>query len=130
MLQFDRRQFDEQLGSQLLQAERQQRRLAVLIVGADSIPWINRRWGRAAGDAVLRRLARRLFSSLLPEDQFARYDGNRFGIIRWAGSPERALALAQQLASRVAGTPFEIPGGRDAAFLTISVGMALAGPMD
>jgi len=36
------------------------------------------------------------------------------------------MAFAQHLASRVSGAPFEIPGGRDAAFLTASVGVALA----
>jgi len=28
----------------------------------------------------------------------------------------------------VAGSPFALPGGRDAAFLTISIGMTVAGP--
>lgn len=126
--QHDRSHLDEQLGVCLQQAEREQRRLAVLVVAADSLTWINRRWGRSAGDSVLRKLARRLAGSLAPDDIFARYDGNRFGIVRWAASAERALGLAQHLLGRVAGAPFEIPGGRDAAFLTISVGMTIAGP--
>src|SRR5215510_16482717 len=108
----DRRHFDVQLAAQLSEAARQQRGLAVLIVAADGIAWINRRWGRAAGDSVLRKTARRLAAGVAPEDVFPRYDGNRFGIIRWAASPERAAAFAQHLCSRVAADPFEIPGGR------------------
>jgi diguanylate cyclase (GGDEF)-like protein len=126
--QHDRKHFEAQLCDGLRKAQREQRGLAVLVVSGDSVTWINRRWGRAAGDSVLRKLARRLGGSLAPEDGFTRYDGNRFGITRWAASAEPALAFAQHLASRVAGAPFEIPGGRDAAFLTISVGMALADP--
>ena len=126
--QHDRSHLDDRLGTWLQQAEREQRRLAVLVVAADSLAWVNRRWGRSAGDSVLRKLARRLAASLSPDDAFARYDGNRFGIVRWAASSDRALALAQHLASRVAGAPFEIPGGRDAAFLTISIGITVAGP--
>ena len=126
--QHDRSHLDDRLGTGLQQAEREQRRLAVLVVAADSLAWVNRRWGRSAGDSVLRKLARRLAASLSPDDAFARYDGNRFGIVRWAASSDRALALAQHLASRVAGAPFEIPGGRAAAFLTISIGITVAGP--
>jgi diguanylate cyclase (GGDEF)-like protein len=125
----DRRRFDEQVAARLQHAQHQQRRFAVLVAGADSLAWINRRWGRAAGDAVLRRFARRLLSSLAPDDLFVRYDGNRFGIIRWASSADRALAFAQYLASRIANTPFDIPGSRDAAFLTTSVGVAVTGPL-
>jgi diguanylate cyclase (GGDEF)-like protein len=124
----DRSHFDERLAAQLQEAAQQQRGLAVLIACADGIAWINKRWGRAAGDSVLRKLARRLAASLAPEDVFARYDGNRFGIIRWVASADRAAAFAQHLSSRVAGAPFEIPGGRDAAFLTISVGLAFVDP--
>ena len=46
-------------------------------------------------------------ASLAPDDTFARYEGNRFGIVRWAASAEQALALAQHLLGRVAGVPFE-----------------------
>jgi len=125
----DRRRFDEQLAARLLQAEQQDRRFAVLLVAADSLAWINRRWGRTAGDSVLRKLGRRLLASLAPDDLLARYDGNRFGVIRWAPSADQAVAFAQHLASRIANTPFDIPESRDAAFLTTSTGVTLAGPV-
>lgn len=121
----DRRHFDEQLAARLRQAEYQQRRFAVLLVAADSLAWINRRWGRGAGDSVLRKLARRLLSGLAPDDLLVRYDGNRFGVIRWAPSGDQAVGFARHLASRIANTPFDIPDSRDAAFLTASIGVAL-----
>jgi len=124
--QHDRSELEGRVGACLQQAEREQRSLAVLVVAADSLEWINRRWGRAAGDSVLRKLARRLAANLAADDAFARYDSNRFGVVRWAASGEQALAFAQHLASRVAAEPFEIPGGRDAAFLTVSIGLAPA----
>ena len=126
--QHDRTYLEGQVGAWLQQAEREQRSLAVLVVAADSLESINRRWGRAAGDSVLRKLARRLAANLAPDDAFARYDSNRFGVVRWAASAEQALAFAQHLASRVAADPFEIPGGRDAAFLTVSMGLEVFGP--
>jgi diguanylate cyclase (GGDEF)-like protein len=125
--QHDRDHLEERVGAWLQQSVREQRGLAVIVVAGDSVEWINRRWGRAAGDSVLRKLARRLAAGLAPDDAFARYDSNRFGVIRWAASAEQALAFAQHLASRVAGEPFRIPGGRDAAFLTVSIGLASAG---
>ena len=123
---FQRRHFDEQLEARLLQAEREKRRLAVLLVDADGLARINERWGMATGDAIMVGFDRRIIASLSPDDVFAHHDGDRLAIIRWAASAERASAFAQHLASRVSGAPFEIPGGRDAAFLTASVGVALA----
>ena len=124
---FQRRHFDEQLEARLLQAEREKRRLAILLVDADGLSRVNERWGRATGDAIMVGFGRRIAASLSPDDVFAHHDGNRLAILRWASSAERAGAFAQHLASRVSGAPFEIPGGRDAAFLTASVGVALGG---
>jgi diguanylate cyclase (GGDEF)-like protein len=121
----DRHRFEAQLAARVALAEQQQRRFAVVVVAGDSLAWINRRWGRSAGDSVLRKLGRRLLSSLAMDDLFARYDGNRFGIVRWAASVERAVAFAQHLVGRVANTPFDIPDSNDAAFLTASIGVAL-----
>ncbi len=126
--QHDRTHLEARVAACLQQAEREQRSLAVLVAAADSLEWINRRWGRAAGDSVLRKLARRLAATLAPDDAFARYESNRFGVVRWSASADQALAFAQHLASRVAAEPFEIPGGRDAAFLTVSIGLAPGGP--
>jgi len=122
---FQRRHFDEQLEARLRQAESQGRRLAVILVDVDGLGRVNERWGRATGDAIMVGFDRRIAGSLAPDDVFAHHDGKRLAIIRWAPSADRALAFAQHLASRVSGAPFEIPGGRDAAFLTASVGVAL-----
>ena len=46
---FQRRHFDEQLEARLLQAEREKRRLAILLVDADGLSRVNERWGRATG---------------------------------------------------------------------------------
>src|SRR3954471_18714149 len=63
---FQRRHFDEQLGARLLQAEREKRRLAVILVDADGVARINERWGMATGDAVMVGFDRRIASSLSP----------------------------------------------------------------
>jgi two-component system cell cycle response regulator len=123
-----RRNLDEQLGALLKRAREQQVQLAILAVAADGVAWVNRRWGRAAGDSVLRKIARRLAARLAPADTFTRYEGNRFCVIRRSASQDEAAAFAQKLAAAVADAPFEIPGGRDAAFLTISVGVTMAEP--
>jgi diguanylate cyclase (GGDEF)-like protein len=124
---FQRRHFDEQLALRLRQAETERRRLAVILVDADGLARINERWGMATGDAIMVGFDRRIAASVAPDDVFAHHDGRRLAIVRWAPSADRALAFAQHLASRVSGAPFEFPGGRDAAFLTASVGVALGG---
>jgi diguanylate cyclase (GGDEF)-like protein len=122
---FQRRHFDEQLRIRLREAERHKRRLAVILVDADGIARVNERWGAATGDAIMVGFDRRIAASLSPDDVFAHHDGTRLAVLRWAGTAERASAFAQHLVSRVSGAPFEIPGGRDAAFLTASVGVAM-----
>lgn len=124
---YKRGHLDERLGAALAEAMGQSRGVAVLIVAADGVEWVNRRWGRAAGDSVLRKLARRLAAGLAGDDTFARYAGNRFGIIRRVTSVDEALAFGQDAVRDVAAAPFKIPGGRDAAVLTISIGVAIAG---
>jgi diguanylate cyclase (GGDEF)-like protein len=124
---FQRRHFDQQLEARLLVAEQEKRRLAVLLVEADGLARINERWGMATGDAVMAGFDRRIAASLSPDDVFAHHEGHRLAIIRWAASAERASAFGQHLASRVSGAPFELPGARDAAFLTASIGVALGG---
>jgi two-component system cell cycle response regulator len=124
---YKRGHLDERLGAALAEAAGQPRGVAVLVVAADGVEWVNRRWGRAAGDSVLRKLARRLAAGLAAGDTFARYDGNRFGIIRRVTSGDEALAFGLQVVRDVAGAPFKLPGGRDEAVLTISIGLAVAG---
>ena len=122
---FNRAYFDQQLALRLLEAHREGRRLALLVVDADDFSAINDRWGRHAGDTILALLARRIRSCLVPEDLFARYDGDQFAVLRWCDSAERALAFAQRLSSRISNTPFEVDGAHDAVFVTVSIGLAL-----
>ena len=122
---FNRAYFDQQLALRLVEAHREGRRLALLVADADDFSGINQRWGRDAGDAILAMLARRIRSCLVPEDLFARYDGDQFAVLRWCASAERALAFAQRLSSRISNTPFEVDHARDAAFVTVSIGLAL-----
>ena len=65
---FNRAYFDQQLALRLVEAHREGRRLALLVVDADDFSGINQRWGRDAGDAILAMLARRIRSCLVPED--------------------------------------------------------------
>ena len=111
--QHHRSHLDDQLGAWLQQAEREQRRPAVLVIAADSITWINRRWGRAAGDSALRKLARRVAASLEPDDTFARYEGNRSGSSAGPRRPSRrwpwrntswAVSRMRRSSSRAVGT--------------------------
>lgn len=122
---FNRAYFDQQLALRLVEAHREGRRLALMVVDADDFSGINQRWGHDAGDAILAMLARRIKACLVPEDLFARYDGDQFAVLRWCASAERALAFAQRLSSRISNTPFEVDSARDAVFVTVSIGLAL-----
>jgi diguanylate cyclase (GGDEF)-like protein len=114
------------------------RQLAVCFLDCDRFKHINDSLGHAVGDALLQEVARRLRSHLRATDQLlglapdaaelvaARLGGDEFVVmatgIHGAGA---ATALAQRLVE-VAAEPYVI-GDRELV-LTVSVGVALAGP--
>jgi len=79
---------------------------------------VNDRWGHAAGDEVLRRLAAILQTTVRLPDLPARYGGEEFVVLLPESGQESALGLARRVMERVANERWEN------APLTISIGMA------
>jgi two-component system cell cycle response regulator len=102
--------------------------VAVLMIDADHFKSLNDRYGHATGDAALRELARRLRQHLRAVDVVARYGGEEFlAVISGAGLDE-AEAVAERLRLAVAEEPFEMPELGLRLQITVSIGVAVAGP--
>ena len=97
-------------------------RCAVLCIDLDGFKPINDTLGHAAGDALLRVVAKRLRRHVRPGDTLARLGGDEFAIIVSSGATEAdgiAVRLTQAL-----GSPIELDG--TIVQVGASVGVAIA----
>ena len=75
-----RRKSDEMLQQLISLASRQKQPVALAIVDLDHFTSVNEGYGRAGGDDVLRRVAKRLRTALRGEDVIGRWGGQEFVI--------------------------------------------------
>lgn len=120
----NRRVFDDRVEHLLRRADREPHRVgAVLFVDLDDLKELNDAFGHAAGDEVLRILARRLTAAIRPGDTAARLGGDEFGVlIETVEDLDHAVAVAQ----RVRGSlrhPIRISGADHVP--SVSIGVAL-----
>jgi len=96
---------------------------AVLLLNLDRFKSINDSLGHAAGDAVLREVARRLQAHAPPGVTLARTEGDEFVLTVEIDEPGAAARLAQTLRNALA-VPYD--AGERQFFLTASIGIALS----
>jgi diguanylate cyclase (GGDEF)-like protein len=99
---FNRRYFAKRLDGEIAYARRHGTTLAVMLVDLDRFKEVNDNFGHAAGDAVLRAVARSIERSIRTEDVFARWGGEEFAVLVRVGSMAGALVLAERIRSSVA----------------------------
>ncbi len=115
--------FLDRLETALARCRRDHGRCAVLFVDLDGFKTVNDRLGHAAGDALLRRVARELRDVVRESDTVGRLGGDEFGIllpdIRGAREPEVVARKVVECVRRPkAGLPSNVRVGA-------SVGIAL-----
>ena len=117
----NRHSFYEQLQHTLRIAERNNVTFAVVFVDLDGFKPINDALGHAAGDAVLKSVARRLEQSVRKCDVVARFGGDEFVIILSDIDETAVPSVARMIISTVA-LPHEFNG--KTVTLTSSLGIA------
>ena len=126
----NRRSFDEHLQRIWMQAQRDGRMVAVLMVDADDFKGYNDTYGHQAGDEALRRIGGVLREfGHRPLDLAARYGGEEFALIMNDVTVEHAGKVAEQLRAAVAGLDIAHSAARATANLTLSVGVAVGKPV-
>lgn len=91
-------------------ANRAKNKVALLFIDLDEFKTVNDNYGHAAGDAVLREVARRLRECIRAQDTVARIGGDEFLLILVNLHDAQAAAV---VAKNIAGTlshPIEVPG--------------------
>ncbi len=101
--------------------------VAVALVQPDRLRQINEMFGRPAGDAVLREIARRVRQAAPPGAALGRYGGVQFLMVLPGGDQEEATAQAAWIRLAVSATPFRI--GAAAFPLSCRVGTAWGKPV-
>lgn len=121
---YNRRYAMEALATERSRAERLSQPFSVCVLDIDHFKSVNDRFGHAAGDAVLRRLAELVPAELRGVDVFARTGGEEFLILVPGTGREGAQACAERVRRRVEEGEFA-PLGRA---LTASLGVATYRP--
>jgi len=126
----NRRYFEEQLAREMERCKRTGQAMALLMADLDGFKQVNDELGHAAGDSVLRQVARVLAENARQVDIVARYGGEEFAVILPNVSRESARAVAERIRRMVAEQRF-VTGNESEPTrnVTVSVGGALY-PLD
>ncbi len=111
------------LARELERASRFGHPLGVLMLDIDRFKPVNDIHGHAAGDAVLRELARRVQECVREVDTVARYGGEEFALLLPETDVEGASKLAQRVLTAIRSEVFHLPDGPDIV-ITASMGVA------
>ena len=114
----------ERLEHSVALARRSEKQLALFWIDLDRFKEVNDSRGHAAGDRLLREVARRLLETVRDTDTVARLGGDEFVVVQVGLDYPRA---ASQLAERLIATLSELydVGDGEPAVVTASIGIAL-----
>jgi len=114
------------LEKELSRAQRNQSEFTIFLIDIDNFKQVNDRWGHAAGDDALAKIAGIFQSKIRKQDLVGRWGGEEFLFI--VPGPCEAEVLGERLRSEIANARFS---HGDASFgITISIGVASAKQSD
>ncbi len=121
-----RRVFEQSLEQEIARSTRRNREFVLAIVDVDELSRINREWSNAAGDDVLKQVAKALRAGLREEDLVCRFGGDEFAALLPETDVEEAEKLLNSIRSAIANVEFFIQGQSRSA--SVSIGAVLWKP--
>ena len=121
---YNRRHFDEMLGSHLHLCLDKGQQLALLIIDIDGFKFINDTYGHPVGDQVLKSLARTLADEKRQGDALARLAGDEFAVILQDVHGGEAYQIATQLHKKIGEINIPLAVGQLQVQTSIGVAMA------
>ena len=115
----NRRLLSERLGYEIVRHRRHQRRFTVLALDLDGFKSVNDRFGHAAGDEILREVARAMERAVRTQDTLVRLGGDEFCVLAPETTWQAADLLSERLRSAVRGAVSGLE------MLDVSVGYAV-----
>lgn len=113
--------------AELTRAVRAGTMTAVAIADIDHFKRVNDTYGHAAGDAVLAAVAATMRTEMRGYDAIGRVGGEEMAFVLPATSYPEAMAAAERLRLAISRTPLSDDDLRLPPFVTVSVGVAVAG---
>ena len=121
------RYFQELLAHEAKRLERTSTPLSLMLIDLDDFKQLNDRYGHAAGDQVLVRLAQILGEAIRDTDVLARYGGEEFVVLSSSTDLYGASILAEKIRMTVEQTAFPIDERENPVLCTVSIGVAQFG---
>ena len=100
---------------------------AVMVLDLDRFKKINDTYGHAAGDAVLKEVARRLRNNLRSVDLISRIGGEEFLVVMPDTDMNAARAAAERLRRVTQAEPVVVTKGKPTIPVTLSIGVSIGG---
>jgi diguanylate cyclase (GGDEF)-like protein len=116
--------FQDHLTREIRRVERTREPLAILVIDIDDFKRLNDRFGHAAGDEVLERIAKILHGAVRGSDLCARYGGEEFVILAPDTDAQGACLLAEKVRMAIDESSFIIDESMRPQRVTVSVGVA------
>lgn len=120
----NRSYLDTRLREEIRRSQRELTSLVCLMLDVDHFKRINDKHGHAAGDVVLREVARRIGTEVRGSDVSARYGGEEFVVLLPRTGLESGRLLAERIRAAVAAQPFGAGVLEDPLAVTLSIGLA------
>jgi diguanylate cyclase (GGDEF)-like protein len=119
---YNRREMDDQVDAAVKLAQRHERPLAVLMADIDHFKQVNDTYGHAAGDEVIREVARRISAVSRGSDVVGRYGGEEYILLLPEASFLDAVTVGDKLRRILSERPIVFESVRIP--VTMSVGAA------
>lgn len=100
----NRRRFDSELEQAAARAQQQGTRGALLFLDLDNFKDVNDTSGHQAGDRLLKRMAKRIVSSLSGQDKVGRFGGDEFAVLLNDTEPAEIARVAERLQEQISST--------------------------
>lgn len=119
----NRRGFDRELARSLAYVRRYGTTAALMFIDLDGFKAVNDQHGHAAGDVLLKAVARQLTGHVRASDMVARLGGDEFAVLMWNVSGPHAVAKARELETGIAAA--SVPHGDARLSVGASAGIVL-----
>lgn len=114
--------FHDRISQAMVISKREDKSVALLMIGLDRFALINEGMGMESGDQVLKETANRLIKCIRQSDTAAKMRGDQFAVITPIASLDDSVIVAEKVLKAV-HQPFEING--QSIVLSTSIGISL-----